>query len=209
LFRLFRHLTRLTFVNHLVTVLASACRHAALCCSLCCYCRYPPCLRPAPALAADPAAVAKIHGGIVDCVGCNLAGADLANTCVKDHDLHGAGLYRGRCHLDVHVLRQLQPASASGIPNCPAPISPGAILDGADLTGAKDLDHFIPGHRPSSCEGPSPRDSSISPAATPPRTAAGTARSCLPVASLHIERRNRQPVASWGAPAILLCVRPR
>ena len=29
------------------------------------------------ASAADPADVAKIHGGIVDCVGCNLAGADL------------------------------------------------------------------------------------------------------------------------------------
>ena len=38
----------------------------------------------------DAAAVAKIHGGIVDCVGCNLAGADLSNTCVKEHDLHGA-----------------------------------------------------------------------------------------------------------------------
>src|SRR5258705_10254878 len=43
-----------------------------------------------PALAADPAAVARIRGGIVDCVGCNLAGADLSNTCVKEHDLHGA-----------------------------------------------------------------------------------------------------------------------
>ena len=35
------------------------------------------------------AAVAKIHGGIVDCVGCDLSGADLTNTCVKEHDLHG------------------------------------------------------------------------------------------------------------------------
>ena len=43
-----------------------------------------------PVRAADPAAVAKIHGGIVDCVGCNLAGADLTNTCVKEHDLRGA-----------------------------------------------------------------------------------------------------------------------
>ena len=38
----------------------------------------------------DAAAVAKIRAGIVDCVGCNLQGADLANTCVKEHDLHGA-----------------------------------------------------------------------------------------------------------------------
>ena len=35
----------------------------------------------APGLAADPDAVAKIHGGIVDCVRCNLSGADLTNTC--------------------------------------------------------------------------------------------------------------------------------
>src|ERR1700722_1515145 len=40
--------------------------------------------------AYDAAAVAKIHGGIVDCVGCNLKGADLSNTCVKAMDLHGA-----------------------------------------------------------------------------------------------------------------------
>ena len=44
----------------------------------------------ASAPAYDAAAVAKIHGGIVDCVGCNLKGADLTNTCVKAMDLHGA-----------------------------------------------------------------------------------------------------------------------
>ena len=75
----------------------------------------------APAWAADPAAVAKIHGGIVDCVGCNLAGADLTNTCVKDHDLHGANFtgvsFRGA---------ELSGANLAG-----------AKLDGADLTGAK------------------------------------------------------------------------
>ena len=42
------------------------------------------------AQATDPVAVAKIKGGIVDCVGCDLRGADLSNTCVKQHDLHGA-----------------------------------------------------------------------------------------------------------------------
>ena len=34
-------------------------------------------LRPGPAQAADAAAVARIHGGIVDCVACDLSGADL------------------------------------------------------------------------------------------------------------------------------------
>ena len=46
--------------------------------------------RPGPAFAADAAAVAKIHGGIVDCVACDLRGANLMNTCVKEHDLHDA-----------------------------------------------------------------------------------------------------------------------
>src|SRR4051812_48279252 len=38
----------------------------------------------------DAAAVARLHAGIVDCVGCNLQGADLTNTCVKAHNLTGA-----------------------------------------------------------------------------------------------------------------------
>ena len=42
-----------------------------------------------PAL-ADPKAVARIEGGIVDCPGCRLQGANLMNTCVKTKDLHGA-----------------------------------------------------------------------------------------------------------------------
>ena len=34
-------------------------------------------LRPGPAQATDAAAVARIHGGIVDCVACDLSGTDL------------------------------------------------------------------------------------------------------------------------------------
>ena len=51
----------------------------------------------APAAAApayDAAAVARIHGGIVDCPGCNLAGADLTTTCVKAKNLTGANFGR-------------------------------------------------------------------------------------------------------------------
>src|SRR5579871_3366154 len=39
---------------------------------------------------ADPRAVSRIEGGIVDCPGCQLQGANLVNTCVKAKDLHGA-----------------------------------------------------------------------------------------------------------------------
>ncbi|HEY2008648.1 MAG TPA: pentapeptide repeat-containing protein [Rhizomicrobium sp.] len=47
-------------------------------------------LRPGPAQAADTAAVARIHHGIVDGVACDFSGANLMNTCVKEHDLHDA-----------------------------------------------------------------------------------------------------------------------
>lgn len=40
----------------------------------------------------DVMAVSRIKAGDVNCRGCNLAGADLAHTCVKNGDLTGAGL---------------------------------------------------------------------------------------------------------------------
>jgi len=90
---------------------------------------------PLPAHAADPAAVAKIHGGIVDCVGCNLTGADLANTCVKDHDLHGADFTGADA-----TLMCMSFANFTGVSFRNAELSganlAGAKMDGADLTGA-------------------------------------------------------------------------
>ena len=90
---------------------------------------------PLPASAADPAAVAKIHGGIVDCVGCNLAGADLSNTCVKDHDLHGADFTGADA-----TLMCMSFANFTGVSFRNAELSganlAGAKMDGADLTGA-------------------------------------------------------------------------
>ena len=90
---------------------------------------------PLPASAADPAAVAKIHGGIVDCVGCNLTGADLANTCVKDHDLHGADFTGADA-----TLMCMSFANFTGVSFRNAELSganlAGAKMDGADLTGA-------------------------------------------------------------------------
>jgi uncharacterized protein YjbI with pentapeptide repeats len=88
-----------------------------------------------PGRAADPAAVAKIHGGIVDCVGCNLAGADLTNTCVKDHDLHSADFTGANA-----TLMCMSFANFTGVSFRDAELSganlAGAKLDGADLTGA-------------------------------------------------------------------------
>jgi uncharacterized protein YjbI with pentapeptide repeats len=90
----------------------------------------------ASSMAANPAAVAKIHGGIVDCVGCNLAGADLTNTCVKEHDLHGANFDGANATLMCMSFANFTNASFRGTELSGANLA-GAKLDGADLTGAK------------------------------------------------------------------------
>jgi uncharacterized protein YjbI with pentapeptide repeats len=89
----------------------------------------------APGWAADPAAVAKIRGGIVDCVGCNLAGADLSNTCVKDHDLHGADFTGADATLMCMSFANFTGVSFRGAELSGANLA-GARMDGADLTGA-------------------------------------------------------------------------
>jgi uncharacterized protein YjbI with pentapeptide repeats len=93
-------------------------------------------LAPVPAFAADPAAVAKIHGGIVDCVGCNLSGADLSNTCVKEHDLHGANFDGADATLMCMSFANFTNASFRGTELSGANLA-GSKMDGADLTGAK------------------------------------------------------------------------
>ena len=80
----------------------------------------------APTLAANPAAVAKIHGGIVDCVGCNLSGADLTNTCVKEHDLHGANFDGANATLMCMSFSNFTNTSFRG-----------TELSGANMAGAK------------------------------------------------------------------------
>jgi uncharacterized protein YjbI with pentapeptide repeats len=89
-----------------------------------------------PALAADPAAVAKIKGGIVDCVGCDLRAADLSNTCVKEHDLHGADFSGADATLMCMSFADFTGARFRGTELSGANLA-GAKLDGADLTGAK------------------------------------------------------------------------
>jgi uncharacterized protein YjbI with pentapeptide repeats len=88
-----------------------------------------------PAWAADPAAVAKLHGGIVDCVGCDLRGADLTNTCVKDHDLHGADFTGANATLMCMSFANFTNVSFRNTELSGANLA-GAKMDGADLTGA-------------------------------------------------------------------------
>jgi uncharacterized protein YjbI with pentapeptide repeats len=90
----------------------------------------------ASAMAADPAAVAKLHGGIVDCVGCDLRGADLSNTCVKDHDLHGADFSGADASLMCMSFADFTGVRFRNTELSGANLA-GAKLDGADLTGAK------------------------------------------------------------------------
>lgn len=89
-----------------------------------------------PALAANPAQVAKIHGGIVDCAGCDLSGADLTNTCVKARDLHGANFDGANATLMCMSFANFTGASFRGTVLNAANMA-HAKLDGADMTGAK------------------------------------------------------------------------
>jgi len=93
--------------------------------------------------AYDVGAVAKIHGGIVDCVGCNLKGADLTNTCVKAHDLHGANFDGANASLMCMSFANFSGATFRGTDLSAANLA-GAKMDGADLTGAKlDITSFL------------------------------------------------------------------
>ena len=86
--------------------------------------------------AYDAAAVARIHAAIVDCPGCNLAGSDLSNTCVKAHDLHGANFDGATAVLMCMSYANFSNATFRGTDLSAANLA-HANLDGADLTGAK------------------------------------------------------------------------
>ena len=91
-----------------------------------------------PAAAAptyDAAAVARIHGGIVDCPGCNLAGADLTNTCVKAHNLTGANFDGATAVLMCMSYANFSNATFRKTDLSGANLA-HADLDGADLSGA-------------------------------------------------------------------------
>jgi len=86
--------------------------------------------------AADPAAVAKLHGGIVDCVGCDLRGADLTNTCVKEKNLTGARFDGANASLMCMSFANFTNVSFRNTDLSAANMA-SAKMDGADLTGAK------------------------------------------------------------------------
>ena len=91
---------------------------------------------PLAARAADPAAVARIQGGVVDCVGCDLKGANLANTCVKEHDLHGADFTGANASLMCMSFANFTGVSFKDADLAGANMA-GAKMKDADLTGAK------------------------------------------------------------------------
>jgi len=84
---------------------------------------------------ADPRAVSRIEGGIVDCPGCQLQGANLVNTCVKAKDLHGANFDGANASLMCMSFANFKGASFRRT-NLDAANLSSARLDGADLTGA-------------------------------------------------------------------------
>jgi uncharacterized protein YjbI with pentapeptide repeats len=85
---------------------------------------------------ADPKAVARIQGGIVDCPDCQLEGANLVNTCVKAKDLHGANFDGANATLMCMSFANFKGASFRGTILDAANLA-SAKLDGADLTGAR------------------------------------------------------------------------
>lgn len=84
---------------------------------------------------ADPVAVARIHGGIVDCPGCKLMGANLYNTCVKERDLRGANFDGANAQMMCMSFADFRGASFRGTELSAANLA-GAKMDGADMTGA-------------------------------------------------------------------------
>jgi uncharacterized protein YjbI with pentapeptide repeats len=89
-----------------------------------------------PALKADPRAVAKLEGGIVDCPGCQLQGANLFNTCVKAKDLRRANFDGANATLMCMSFADFRGASFRGTILDAANLA-SAKLDGADITGAR------------------------------------------------------------------------
>jgi len=89
-----------------------------------------------PALKPDPKAVARLEAGIVDCPGCQLAGANLFNTCVKAKDLRGANFDRANATLMCMSFADFRGASFRGTILDAANLA-SAKLDGADITGAR------------------------------------------------------------------------
>jgi uncharacterized protein YjbI with pentapeptide repeats len=89
----------------------------------------------ASALIADASAVASIKAGHHDCNHCELAGADLTNTCVKGGNLEGADFSNARLVLMCMSYADFTRASFRNADLAGANLA-HAKLDDADFTGA-------------------------------------------------------------------------
>jgi uncharacterized protein YjbI with pentapeptide repeats len=83
----------------------------------------------------DPAAVASIKAGKHDCPHCNLVGADLTNTCVKQGDVQGAKFDGAKLVLMCMSYADFRGASFRHADMGGANLA-HANVDGADFTGA-------------------------------------------------------------------------
>jgi uncharacterized protein YjbI with pentapeptide repeats len=84
---------------------------------------------------ADTKAVASIKAGHHDCFHCELAGADLTNTCVKGGNLEGADFSGAKLVLMCMSYADFKGASFRHTDLAGANLA-HAKLDGADFTGA-------------------------------------------------------------------------
>lgn len=89
----------------------------------------------AATLMADARAVASIKAGHHDCVHCELAGADLTNTCVKGGNLEGADFTGAHLVLMCMSYADFRNASFRNADLAGANLA-HADLDGADFAGA-------------------------------------------------------------------------
>jgi len=91
---------------------------------------------PAPSMThADPVAVAAIKAGKHDCPHCELAGADLSNTCVKGGNLEGADFAGANLTLMCMSYADFTGANFRNTDLAAANLA-HAKLDGADFTNA-------------------------------------------------------------------------
>lgn len=85
---------------------------------------------------ADQTAVARIKAGAHDCPGCNLAGADLSNQCVKHGDLERADFDGANLSVMCMSYGDFRSASFRKADLSGANLA-HARLDGADVGGAE------------------------------------------------------------------------
>jgi uncharacterized protein YjbI with pentapeptide repeats len=92
-------------------------------------------LIPVSYTSPNRAAVDWIKAGHHDCPNCDLAGADLTNTCVKKGDVQGAKFDGAKLVLMCMSYANFRGASFRGADIAGANLA-HAIVDGADFTGA-------------------------------------------------------------------------